>query len=60
MKSFRQIREQMDLSGTFEKAKLVANYIPSEKFKQIGRVIYMNDGDWVESATALLEHTDGT
>lgn len=34
MKTFRQIREQADLSNTFEKAKLVANYIPGEKAKQ--------------------------
>jgi hypothetical protein len=22
-------------------------------------VLYMNDGDWVESCTALVEHADG-
>ena len=25
----------------------------------IDGVIYMNDGDWVESCTALVEHWDG-
>jgi UDP-2,3-diacylglucosamine pyrophosphatase LpxH len=27
--------------------------------KQIDGVAYMNCGDWVESATALVEHVDG-
>lgn len=27
--------------------------------KEIGGVAYMNDGDWVESCTALVEHHDG-
>jgi UDP-2,3-diacylglucosamine pyrophosphatase LpxH len=25
----------------------------------IDDVVYMNDGDWVESCTALVEHIDG-
>ena len=28
--------------------------------KQYGDIIYMNDGDWVESCSALVEHFDGT
>ena len=27
--------------------------------RQIGDVLYCNDGDWVESCTALVEHFDG-
>ena len=27
---------------------------------QINGVMYMNDGDWVESCTALVEHHNGT
>ena len=27
--------------------------------RQIGEVTYYNDGDWVESCTALVEHADG-
>ena len=27
--------------------------------RQIGEVTYYNDGDWVESCTALVEHPDG-
>ena len=39
---------------------VICGHIHKAEIKQIGRVTYMNDGDWVESATALLEHTDGT
>ena len=27
--------------------------------RQVGGVLYLNDGDWVESCTALVEHHDG-
>ena len=27
--------------------------------RSIGGVLYCNDGDWVESLTALVEHADG-
>jgi hypothetical protein len=27
--------------------------------RDIGGVLYVNDGDWVESCTALVEHGDG-
>ena len=39
---------------------VICGHIHKAEIKQIGRVTYMNDGDWVESATALLEHKDGT
>ena len=39
---------------------IICGHIHHAEIKQIGRITYMNDGDWVESATALLEHTDGT
>ena len=39
---------------------VICGHIHKAEIKQIGRVVYMNDGDWVESATALLEHKDGT
>jgi len=39
---------------------VICGHIHKAEIKQIGNVVYMNDGDWVESATALLEHTDGT
>jgi hypothetical protein len=28
--------------------------------RDMGGVLYINDGDWVESCTALVEHHDGT
>jgi hypothetical protein len=27
--------------------------------REIGGVLYCNDGDWVESLSALVEHMDG-
>ena len=27
--------------------------------RRIGDILYCNDGDWVESCTALVEHMDG-
>ena len=39
---------------------VICGHIHKAEIKQIGNVTYMNDGDWVESATALLEHKDGT
>ena len=27
--------------------------------REIGGLLYCNDGDWVESHTALVEHLDG-
>lgn len=39
---------------------VVCGHIHKAEIRQINNITYMNDGDWVESATALLEHTDGT
>ena len=39
---------------------VICGHIHKAEIKQIGNITYMNDGDWVESATALLEHEDGT
>lgn len=38
---------------------VVCGHIHSAEIRQIGDVIYYNDGDWVESCTALVEHADG-
>ena len=35
------------------------NYVFNKLKKNINEIIYMNDGDWVESCTALVEHHDG-
>jgi UDP-2,3-diacylglucosamine pyrophosphatase LpxH len=38
---------------------VVCGHIHSAEIRQMGRVTYYNDGDWVESCTALVEHSDG-
>jgi UDP-2,3-diacylglucosamine pyrophosphatase LpxH len=38
---------------------VICGHIHHAEIKQINGVTYMNDGDWVESATALVEHHDG-
>ena len=39
---------------------VICGHIHKAEIKQIKKVMYMNSGDWVESATALLERVDGT
>jgi UDP-2,3-diacylglucosamine pyrophosphatase LpxH len=38
---------------------VICGHIHCAEIKTIGDVVYMNDGDWVESCTALVEHHDG-
>ena len=38
---------------------VVSGHIHTAETRQIGDVTYYNDGDWVESCTALVEHFDG-
>lgn len=38
---------------------VICGHIHAAEIKEINGVIYMNDGDWVESLTALVEHWDG-
>lgn len=38
---------------------VVCGHIHTAEVRQIGEVTYYNDGDWVESCTALVEHDDG-
>ncbi|MFN3886096.1 MAG: UDP-2,3-diacylglucosamine diphosphatase [Aquabacterium sp.] len=39
---------------------VVCGHIHHAEIRDIGGVLYCNDGDWVESLTALVEHRDGT
>ena len=39
---------------------VICGHIHHAEIKQYDDIIYMNDGDWVESCTALVEHFDGT
>lgn len=38
---------------------VICGHIHQAEIKTINNFIYMNDGDWVESCTALVEHIDG-
>ena len=38
---------------------VICGHIHHAEIKEIDGVIYMNDGDWVESMTALVEHHNG-
>ena len=39
---------------------VICGHIHHAEIKEINGVMYMNDGDWVESCTALVEHHSGT
>ena len=38
---------------------VVCGHIHHAEMREIDGVLYCNDGDWVESLTALVEHADG-
>jgi UDP-2,3-diacylglucosamine pyrophosphatase LpxH len=38
---------------------VVCGHIHQAEIRDLGGVLYCNDGDWVESCTALVEHFDG-
>lgn len=38
---------------------VVCGHIHHPEVREIGGILYANDGDWVESCTALVEHEDG-
>ncbi len=65
-----QVKDAVKFIGDFEstvvaEAKrrgfdgVVCGHIHQAALKQIDGAIYANDGDWVESCTALVEHGDG-
>ena len=39
---------------------IICGHIHHAEIKEIDDIMYMNDGDWVESMTALVEHYNGT
>jgi len=39
---------------------IICGHIHHAEIKMLDGLIYMNDGDWVESASALVEEMDGT
>jgi hypothetical protein len=38
---------------------VVCGHIHRAEMRDINGILYCNDGDWVESRTALVEHSDG-
>jgi len=38
---------------------VICGHIHHAEIRDIGGIVYCNDGDWVESCTALVEHLDG-
>ena len=38
---------------------VVCGHIHHAELREVGGIVYANDGDWVESCTALVEHADG-
>ena len=38
---------------------VVCGHIHHPELREMGGIVYANDGDWVESCTALVEHEDG-
>jgi len=39
---------------------IVCGHIHHAEIRQVGNILYMNDGDWVESCTALVEDFTGS
>ena len=38
---------------------IICGHIHTPEDKQVGAIHYLNSGDWVESLTAIIEHSDG-
>ncbi len=66
----RQVKEAVKAIDRFESALatearrrgldgVVCGHIHHAEMREVEGVLYMNDGDWVESCTALVEHADG-
>jgi UDP-2,3-diacylglucosamine pyrophosphatase LpxH len=66
----RQVKEAVKAIDRFEAALaneahrrgfdgVVCGHIHHAEMREVGGVLYINAGDWVESCTALVEHHDG-
>lgn len=66
----RQVKEAVKAIDRFEVALateakrrgldgVICGHIHHAEMREVAGVLYMNDGDWVESCTALVEHADG-
>ncbi|MFM5894756.1 MAG: UDP-2,3-diacylglucosamine diphosphatase [Novosphingobium sp.] len=67
----KRVKNAVAFVGEFEEAVaraaaerqvggVVCGHIHCAEIRQIGAITYYNDGDWVESCTALVEDADGT
>jgi UDP-2,3-diacylglucosamine pyrophosphatase LpxH len=66
----RRVKNAMQYIGSFADAVVeeahrrgvdgvVCGHIHHAEMRELGGILYCNDGDWVESCTALVEHRDG-
>jgi UDP-2,3-diacylglucosamine pyrophosphatase LpxH len=66
----KRVKNAVAFIGRFEQAVaeaarlkgldgVVCGHIHSAEIRDMGGITYLNDGDWVESCTALAEHADG-
>lgn len=66
-----KVKNAVSYIGTYEKAVadearrrgvdgVICGHIHHAEMRDFEGVVYANDGDWVESCTALVEHFDGT
>ena len=39
---------------------VICGHVHTPEMRTIDGIVYFNDGDWVESCSALVEHFDGT
>ncbi len=67
----RRVKNAVEFVGRFEEAVaraatekgldgVVCGHIHTAEIREIGDITYYNDGDWVESCTALIEEPDGS
>ena len=49
-----------DYAKVKEADGIICGHIHHPNIRQINNLVYMNCGDWVESMSAIVEHTDGT
>ena len=38
---------------------VICGHVHKPNMRSIGRILYVNDGDWIENCSALVEHHDG-
>ena len=66
----RQVKDAVSYIDDFEEAVadearrrgvdgVICGHIHKAEIREIDGILYCNDGDWVESCTALVEHADG-